>query len=150
VKPAACFVGEPTQMGVVIGHKGQRAFRVSVHGKTGHSSLAPRGVNAVEYAARLIVKIREIGDRVARSGARDPLYDVPYTTANCGVVHGGTAFNIVPAAKIEVLISAAVHRHLQTNGTDAFDGDRELVERHVERVTLSRKHIQLQNEWGQE
>jgi acetylornithine deacetylase/succinyl-diaminopimelate desuccinylase-like protein len=35
----------------------------------------------VEYAARLIVKIREIGDRVARSGARDPLYD---------------AFNIVP------------------------------------------------------
>jgi acetylornithine deacetylase len=67
-----------------------------VHGKSGHSSLAPQGVNAVEYAARLIVKIREIGDRVGRSGARDPLYDVPYTSANCGVVHGGTAFNIVP------------------------------------------------------
>jgi acetylornithine deacetylase len=96
VKPAACFVGEPTEMGVVIGHKGQRAFRVSVHGKSCHSSLAPQGVNAVEYAARLIVKIREIGERVARSGARDPLYDVPYTTANGGVVHGGTAFNIVP------------------------------------------------------
>jgi acetylornithine deacetylase/succinyl-diaminopimelate desuccinylase-like protein len=96
VKPTACFVGEPTEMGVVIGHKGQRAFRVSVHGKSCHSSLAPQGVNAVEYAARLIVKIREIGDRVARSGARDPLYDVPYTTANTGVVHGGTVFNIVP------------------------------------------------------
>jgi acetylornithine deacetylase len=89
VKPTACFVGEPTEMGVVIGHKGQRAFRVSVHGKSCHSSLAPQGVNAVEYAARLIVKIREIGDRVARSGARDPLYDVPYTTANTGIVHGG-------------------------------------------------------------
>ena len=96
VKPAVCFVGEPTEMGVVIGHKGQRAFRVSVHGKSCHSSLAPQGVNAVEYAARLIVKICNIGDRVARSGARDPLYDIPYTTANSGVVHGGTAFNIVP------------------------------------------------------
>ena len=96
VKPAACFVGEPTEMGVVIEHKGQRAFRVSVHGKSCHSSLAPQGVNAVEYAARLIVKICKIGDRVAHSSARDPLYDIPYTTANSGVVHGGTAFNIVP------------------------------------------------------
>jgi acetylornithine deacetylase len=96
VKPAACFVGEPTEMGVVIGHKGRRSFRVAVHGRTCHSSLAPRGVNAVEYAARLIAKIRDISDRLARSGARDPLYDVPYTTASSGVVHGGTALNIVP------------------------------------------------------
>jgi DNA invertase Pin-like site-specific DNA recombinase len=50
----------------------------------------------------------------------------------------------VPAAEIEVLISAALRRHLQANGTDALGGDRELVERHVERVKLSRKHIQLQ------
>src|SRR5260370_22599796 len=98
VKPAACFVGEPTEMGVVIGRGGKRAFRVTVHGKTCHSSLAPHGVNAVEYAARLIVKIRDISDRLARSGARDPLYDVPYTTAHTGVVHGGIALNIVPDA----------------------------------------------------
>jgi site-specific DNA recombinase len=54
------------------------------------------------------------------------------------------AIGRVPAAEIEVLISAALRRHLQANGADAFDGDRELVERHVERVTLSRKHIHLQ------
>ena len=98
MKPAACFVGEPTEMDVVIGHKGKRSFRVTVHGKTCHSSLAPRGVNAVEYAARLIVKIRDISDRLARTGVHDPLYDVPYTTAHTGVVHGGTALNIVPDA----------------------------------------------------
>jgi site-specific DNA recombinase len=50
----------------------------------------------------------------------------------------------VPAAEIEVLISAALRSHLQANGTDALGGNRELVERHVERVTLSRKHIHLQ------
>ena len=96
VKPVACFVGEPTEMGVVIGHKGKRSLRVDVKGRTCHSSLAPHGVNAVEYAARLIVKIRDIGERFAREGARDALYDVPYTTAHTGLVSGGTALNIVP------------------------------------------------------
>jgi len=96
VKPAGCFVGEPTQMGVVIGHKGKRSIIATVHGHTCHSSLAPFGVNAVEYAARLIVKIRDVAERLAREGARDPLYDVPYTTGHTGVVNGGTALNIVP------------------------------------------------------
>jgi acetylornithine deacetylase len=98
VKPIGCFVGEPTGMGVVIGHKAKRSLRVTVHGKTCHSSLAPTGVNAVEYAARLIVKIRDITERLARDGARDPLYDVPFTTGHTGTVHGGTALNIVPDA----------------------------------------------------
>src|SRR5262245_1120779 len=98
IKPIGCFVGEPTGMNVVIGHKAKRSLRVTVHGKTCHSSLAPTGVNAVEYAARLIVKIRDIAERLARNGARDPLYDVPFTTGHTGTVHGGTALNIVPDA----------------------------------------------------
>jgi acetylornithine deacetylase len=95
-KPVACFVGEPTEMDVVIGHKGKRSFKVMVHGRTCHSSLAPLGVNAVEYAARVIAKIRDISDRMAKSGARDDLYDIPFTTGHTGYLHGGTALNIVP------------------------------------------------------
>jgi acetylornithine deacetylase len=83
-------------MDVVIGHKGKRSFKVVVHGRTCHSSLAPLGVNAVEYAARVIAKIRDIGDRLAREGTRDGLYDVPFSTAHTGYLHGGTALNIVP------------------------------------------------------
>jgi acetylornithine deacetylase len=96
VKPIACFVGEPTEMEVIVGHKAKRSFKVTVRGKTCHSSLAPQGVNAVEYGARLVAKIREIYDRHARAGARDELYDVPFTTAHVGTLHGGTALNIVP------------------------------------------------------
>jgi acetylornithine deacetylase len=95
-KPIACFVGEPTEMDVVIGHKGKRSFKVTVRGRTCHSSLAPLGVNAVEYAARVIAKIRDISDRMAKSGTRDELYDVPFTTGHTGYLHGGTALNIVP------------------------------------------------------
>jgi len=95
-RPVGCVVGEPTGMSVVIGHKAKRSFTVTVRGRTCHSSLAPHGVNAVEYAARLITKIRTINDRLARQGARDPLYDVPHTTAHTGLIRGGTALNIVP------------------------------------------------------
>jgi acetylornithine deacetylase len=96
VRPAACFVGEPTCMQVVIGHKAKRSVAATVRGRTVHSSLAPLGVNAVEYAARVISKIRDIAERLEREGARDPLYDVPHSTAHTGLVHGGSALNIVP------------------------------------------------------
>jgi acetylornithine deacetylase len=94
--PLGCFVGEPTSMDVVVGHKSKRSVRVTVHGATVHSSLAPHGVNAVEYGAKLIVKIREIADRLSRQGPRDPLYDVQVSTGHTGIAHGGTILNIVP------------------------------------------------------
>ena len=115
--PIACFVGEPTEMDVVIGHKGKRSFKVIVRGRTCHSSLAPLGVNAVEYAARVIAKIRDISDRLAKSGARDALYDVPFTTGHTGYLHGGTALNIVPdIATFEFEFRVIVGRQVRRAG----------------------------------
>lgn len=96
VKPEACFVGEPTSMQVVIGHKGKRSVRVRVRGLTRHSSLAPEAVNAVEYGALLVSEIRRIADELAASDNRDAVYDVPHSTGHVGVLRGGTALNIVP------------------------------------------------------
>lgn len=95
VKPLGCFVGEPTGMAVVIAHKGKRSLRAVVTGRSCHSSLAPEGVNAVDYAALLAVEVRRIGRELAR-GPADPLYDVPVSTAHTGILEGGTALNIVP------------------------------------------------------
>ncbi len=94
--PLGCFVGEPTGMEVVLGHKGKSAARVTFTGRACHSSLAPDGVNAVEYAARFIEHVRLMAEGLARDGARDGLYDVPHTTALSSVVRGGSALNIVP------------------------------------------------------
>ena len=79
-RPLGCFVGEPTGMDVVVGHKGKSASRLTFRGKASHSALAPAGVNAVEYAARFIEHVRLSAEAIARDGARDPLYDVPHTT----------------------------------------------------------------------
>lgn len=96
VRPEACFVGEPTGMGVMVGHKGKRSVRVRVRGLTCHSSLAPQGVNAVEAGARLVAEISRIAAALAAEGGRDPLYDIPHSTGHVGVLRGGTALNIVP------------------------------------------------------
>jgi site-specific DNA recombinase len=53
----------------------------------------------------------------------------------------------VPAADIEALVLAAMRNHLNANGADpqpTADSDRDLIERHVERITLTPKHIKLQ------
>ncbi len=96
VKPAMCIVGEPTSMQVITGHKGKRSFKAHVRGLEAHSSLAPRGVNAIEFAARMIARLREIAERIQKEGPFDELYDVTHTTVHTGVISGGTQLNIVP------------------------------------------------------
>jgi acetylornithine deacetylase len=94
--PAGCIVGEPTSMQVMIGHKGMRVYRCRVHGLETHSSLAPSGVNAIEHAARLIARVREIALELRTDGPRDESFSVPFVTMSTGTIRGGTATNIVP------------------------------------------------------
>ncbi len=96
IRPAGCVVGEPTSMQPVIAHKGMRTFKCTVHGKEAHSSLTTQGVNAIEYAAKLILFVRQLAERMRDLEARDYSFDVPFTTLQTGLIKGGTAPNIVP------------------------------------------------------
>jgi acetylornithine deacetylase len=96
IRPAGCVVGEPTSMQPIIAHKGTHRFRCAVHGREAHSSYVTHGVNAIEYAARLVVFIRRIADRLAQGETRDYGFTVPYSTLSTGVIHGGIAANVVP------------------------------------------------------
>ena len=95
-KAAGVIVGEPTSMQVIVAHKGKRSFRCVVHGREAHSALTPQGVNAIEYAARMISYIRHVADRMGQLEPRDNGFDVPFTTLQTGTIKGGTATNIVP------------------------------------------------------
>ncbi|KZL21032.1 Acetylornithine deacetylase [Pseudovibrio axinellae] len=94
-KAEACFVGEPTDMQVVVAHKSKASYRAIFTGLSCHSSLAPQGVNAIHYAARLVAKLEDMARELA-AGPSDELFDLPYSTAHTGVMSGGTALNIVP------------------------------------------------------
>jgi len=96
VRPRAVIVGEPTDMRVIVAHKGKKSIRCHVRGFECHSSLAPHGVNAIEYAAELIACLNRMGRRIAKEGPFDEDFDVTHTTVHTGVIQGGTALNIVP------------------------------------------------------
>ena len=96
IRPLACIIGEPTGMVPAIAHKGVYRWRCCVRGKEAHSSLTPMSVNAIEMAARVIGKIRDLAEDLERNEPRYEGFDVPWSTASVGQFHGGIADNVVP------------------------------------------------------
>ncbi|MDX8441354.1 acetylornithine deacetylase [Mesorhizobium australafricanum] len=95
-RPLLCIVGEPTNMQVATGHKGKVAARAVCRGREGHSALAPLALNAIHLGCDFVRALRDEQDRLAREGARDGDYDIPYTTVHVGKINAGVALNIVP------------------------------------------------------
>lgn len=92
---SAVIVGEPTLMKVVTGHKGFVGLATRVRGHEVHSSLVHKGVSAVMYGARLVSWMDErLRENIAGADPASP-FEPPFTTVHCGVIHGGTAGNIV-------------------------------------------------------
>lgn len=96
IQPMACVVGEPTMMVPAIAHKGVYRYRCCVRGKEAHSSLTPQSVNAIEMAARVVGKVRDMAEAFEAKEKRYDGFDVPFSTASVGQFHGGIADNVVP------------------------------------------------------
>ena len=95
-KPLLCIVGEPTGMQVATGHKGKIGAHAACRGREGHSALAPLALNAIHLGCDFVSALRAEQARLAREGARDSDYDIPYTTVHVGKMNAGVALNIVP------------------------------------------------------
>ena len=96
IKPLACIIGEPTGMVPATAHKGVYRYQCCVRGREAHSSLTPQSVNAIEMAARLIGKLRDMAEGFERNEPRFEGFDVPFSTASVGQFQGGIADNVVP------------------------------------------------------
>jgi len=96
ITPDYCIVGEPTNMAMVVAHKGIAVYRCRVHGKSAHSSLTAQGVNAISYASKLVGYVDALAEELSARDDNDALFTVPYSTLSVGTIHGGTATNIVP------------------------------------------------------
>ncbi len=96
IKPQLVLVGEPTLMQVVDAHKGIASFETIVTGKEHHSSAPERGVNALYVAARLALMLEEMNAAQRVLAPADSPYPTPHTTLHAGVLHAGTARNIIP------------------------------------------------------
>jgi acetylornithine deacetylase len=94
-RPRVIIVGEPSGMKVIDAHKRIDAYRTTVTGREAHSSMPQLGVNAIAYAAELIVELVLMGAELA-GGNNDVRFDPPFSTVQVGTIVGGTAPNILP------------------------------------------------------
>jgi acetylornithine deacetylase len=94
-KPAFVVVGEPTDMVAVNGHKGIAYFRVTVTGREAHSSQTQQGVSAIMEAVKLMSSLTELSARLEREADPASPFTPKGATLTIGIVHGGTAGNIL-------------------------------------------------------
>ena len=92
--PAMAIVGEPTMMAVADAHKSVATFRTIVTGHEAHSALLELGANAVAAAADVVSEIGRLA-REYEEGPLDPRFTPSYSTLHVGMIHGGTARNIL-------------------------------------------------------
>jgi acetylornithine deacetylase len=88
------IVGEPTSLRPMRAGKGYCLAEITVTGREAHSAYPALGTSAVFGAVRLIARLENIAKELESETHAD--FDPPWTTLNVGVVHGGTAKNVVP------------------------------------------------------
>ncbi len=87
------IVGEPTSLQPIRAGKGYSLAEVIVKGREAHSAYPALGASAVFRAARLINRLETIAKQLEED--QHPAFDPPYTTLNVGMIHGGSAKNVL-------------------------------------------------------
>ncbi len=93
LKPRYSIVGEPTSLRPMRAGKGYCLAEVTVGGREGHSAYPSVGASAIFRAARLVARLERIAEEL--KGAAHEAFEPPHTTLNVGLIHGGTAKNII-------------------------------------------------------
>jgi len=94
LRASYAIVGEPTSLRPMRAGKGYCLAEVTIKGREAHSAYPSLGRSAVFDAARLIKCIEEMAVRL--ESEQHAAFDPAYTTLNVGLVHGGTAKNVIP------------------------------------------------------
>jgi len=100
-RPDVAVVAEPTELQVVVAHKGVVRWRLNTQGRATHSSQPHLGVNAIFKMAPVLQALERYQLEVARDLGSHPLCGHP--TLSVGTISGGVSVNTVPdRATIEI------------------------------------------------
>jgi len=94
-KPLGVIVGEPSGMRAVRGHKGKAAARVTIQGRTGHSSRPDLGLNAIHAMSEALSAAVSEAERLTH-GPFNSAFEPAYSSLQAGVIAGGQSVNIIP------------------------------------------------------
>ncbi|EAW11169.1 putative peptidase [Aspergillus clavatus NRRL 1] len=90
--------GEPTDFALVAGHKGMLGFEVLASGRPAHSGYPWLGRSAVSAILPALRRVDALGHIPVHHGGLPASHKYGRTTLNIGVLEGGVATNVVPAA----------------------------------------------------
>jgi len=135
-RPAGVIVGEPTMMGVVDAHKSVATFLTHVRGHEAHSAKPALGANAVACACEIVTRIYQLGETFQQPERLDSRFDPPFSSFHVGVIHGGTARNILAR-------DCAFHWEFRGLPGVPTQEAANLVQSYIDRVALPRltRHI---------
>ncbi len=82
------IVGEPTSLQPIRMHKGIVMDKVTVHGRSGHSSNPAAGASAMDVMHAVLGELMSFRQQLARDFSHDG-FEVRIPTMNLGCIHGG-------------------------------------------------------------
>ena len=91
--PDAAIITEPSELDVIVAHKGAVRWHAHANGRAAHSSNPSAGKNAIYGMAKLINGLEEYAERGLPT-TEHPL--VGRATLSIGTIHGGVSVNTVP------------------------------------------------------
>ncbi|KAG0234495.1 hypothetical protein BGW42_006576 [Actinomortierella wolfii] len=124
--PDYLIVGEPTESRLALGHKGILRLNIHVEGKAAHSGYPELGISANEKLIDILYRLKNT------QWPKDDYFQ--QTTLNIGVINGGLAANIIPAAA-----SAAIAFRISTSTQEVLDMIKKILpeeERVRDKITI--------------
>jgi acetylornithine deacetylase/succinyl-diaminopimelate desuccinylase-like protein len=94
LRPARAVIAEPTELNVVIAHRGVVRWQCSAFGRAAHSSRPEDGLNAIYPMARVVRLVEDYHCCELASRPVDPLCGPP--TVCVTTISGGTGPNTIP------------------------------------------------------
>jgi acetylornithine deacetylase len=93
-RPDCAVVAEPTQLDVVVAHRGAVRWKLHTAGRACHSSRPQEGINAIYRMGHVLRELQAFADVLPTSRPAHPLCGP--ATLSVGLISGGSSVNVVP------------------------------------------------------
>lgn len=93
-KPDIGLISEPTDLDIVVAHRGATRWKIITRGRACHSSKPSEGINAIYRMAKVLECLEEYADKLKDIVPAHPMCGS--ATLSVGVIEGGISVNTVP------------------------------------------------------
>ncbi len=131
--PDVAIIAEPTQLDVVVAHRGATRWKIRTTGRACHSSSPHEGVNAIYKMGRVLTALEEFAGKLPSMIPTHPLCGP--ATLSVGRITGGISVNTVPDS-CEIEIDRRV-----IPGEDGWDAIKQVKEHFAKRLDFEVEHL---------